>query len=122
MKNKKTLFVILAACLAILAVALFFILRGERLSGNYAGKTYALAFDGDRFVASVVGGIPEVEGSYEIVRREGAKVIVFTPDTPLSEGNLLFNSLLGDENGVSFVKEAGAIKVAGITLTEKLAP
>lgn len=119
--KKKALWILLAFFLALLAVFLFFVLRGERLSGSYAGKTYALSFDGDRFRASVVGGIPEVEGSYEIRREEGGKVIVFTPDAPLSGSKLIFYSLLGDEAGVSFAKVDGAIKVAGITLAEKAA-
>ncbi len=121
MKSKKALWVIIAIFLVALAVGLFFILRPERLSGSYAGKTYALSFDGDRFTASVVGGIPEVEGSYEICREKGEKIIVFTPDSPLSGSDLIFTSLLGDENGVSFAKSEGAIRIAGITLSEKSA-
>ena len=122
MKSKRILWILLAFFLALLAIFLFFVLRGERLSGNYVGKTYALAFHGDRFTASVVGGIPEVEGEYEIRREEGEKIIVFTPDAPLTGSDLIFSYLLGDEAGVPFAKADGAIKVAGITLSEKSVP
>lgn len=107
----------IASLVLILALLLGLTACGGGLKGTYTALGITLTFDGDRF--EVTKGESSGSGTYRIEEGEGGSRIYFTFEEGTGTYQSDFSSILVAENGVSFEKQDGYIRIAGIPFAEK---
>ncbi len=107
----------IASLVLIFALLLGLTACGGGLKGTYTALGITLTFKGDRFEATK--GESSGSGTYRIEESDGGDRIYFTFEEGEGTYQSDFSSILIAENGVSFEKGEGYIRIAGIPFAAK---